>query len=345
MGMDIHHAAEQTDVAVIGGGPSGLFAAFYCGMRGLSCRVIESLPQLGGQLTALYPEKFIYDVAGFSKIRAGDLIERLKEQMMQFEPDIRLSEQVLKLEKLDERLFALHTTKGMHTAKAVIICGGIGMFTPRKLPAAEAADFEGRGIDYLMQETEAYRDKRVLVVGGGDSAVDYALMLEPVARQVTLIHRRDQFRAHEHSVRRLHDSSINVHVFTELQAIHGGDRVEGATLLNNRTKETREIAVDVILSGLGFSASLGPMKTWGLKIEGNEIVVNSRMETNVPGVFAVGDINTYPGKVKLIVAGFGEATIAVNHAKTYIDPSARTNPGHSSSRTDMPVDRVVTGSR
>ncbi|MBE3595413.1 MAG: NAD(P)/FAD-dependent oxidoreductase [Hydrogenibacillus sp.] len=325
------------DVTVIGGGPAGLFAAFYCGMREMSCKVIDSLPQLGGQLAALYPEKYIYDVGGFPKIRGADLVEQLKTQAMQFNPAICLSEQVIGLEKQEDGSFVLETNKGRHYSKAVIIAGGIGTFTPRKLPAKNVDDYEGKGIHYFITSVEAFRDQRVLVVGGGDSAVDYALMLEPVAKAVTLIHRRDQFRAHEHSVHQLMNSSIAVKLFTELQEIHGAEGVEAVTVIDNRTQETERLEVDAVVSGLGYTASLGPIKNWGLNIEGNSIVVNSKMETNIPGVYAIGDITTYPGKIKLIAVGLGEAPIAVSNAKTYIDPTAKLSTIHSSDRTDIPM--------
>ncbi|MCL6444320.1 MAG: NAD(P)/FAD-dependent oxidoreductase [Alicyclobacillus sp.] len=322
------------DITIIGGGPTGLFAAFYCGMRDATCKIIDSLPELGGQLAELYPEKYIYDVGGFPKIRARDLIENLKEQAFQYNPTVHLNEKVLKLVKRDDQIFELTTDKGVHYSKAVLICAGIGVFTPRELPAENAAQFVGKGISYYIDNLEKFRGKRALVVGGGDSAVDFALMLEGVSSHVTLIHRRDQFRAHEESVKRLLASTVDVKTFVELQSVSGGDHLERATLIHNKTKETFEMEVDEIVSGLGFSASLGPMNEWGLEIEDNEIVVNTRMETNIPGVYAAGDIVTYPGKVKLIATGFGEAPTAVNNAKTYIDPKAKLSPGHSSNRKE-----------
>nr|WP_272908587.1 NAD(P)/FAD-dependent oxidoreductase [Alicyclobacillus tolerans] len=327
------------DITIIGGGPAGLFAAFYCGMRDVSCKIIDSLPELGGQLKTLYPEKYIYDVAGFPKIRAGELVDRLKEQTLQYDPKICLSEQVRNLVRRDDSLFELSTDKGTHLSKAVIIAAGIGVFSPRPLPAPNAKDYDGMGVDYYIDSLEKFRDQRVLVVGGGDSAVDYALMLETVASQVTLVHRRDRFRAHEESVKQLYESGVDVKTFVELAEVHGDGRVEAVTLTNSKTKELEQLPVDCIVSGLGFSASLGPIKEWGLEIEGNEIVVSTRMETNIPGVYAVGDIVTYPGKVKLIATGFGEAPTAVNNAKTYIDPQAKLSPGHSSDRKDKPGDR------
>jgi thioredoxin reductase len=325
---------EVYDITLIGGGPTGLFAAFYCGMRNASCNIIDSLPELGGQLATLYPEKNIYDVAGFPKIRAKQLVEQLKEQAFQYNPAVHLNEKVQDLHRRDDGIFELTTDKQVHLSKSIIVCAGIGVFTPRDLPAAGASAYENKGIYYFIDDLEKFRNKNALVVGGGDSAVDFALMLEGVATNVTLIHRRDQFRAHEESVKRLESSAVHVKTFVELQAVTGAGKVEGAMLLNSKTNETEEIQIDAIISGLGFTASLGPIGEWGLEIENNEIIVNTRMETNIPGVYAAGDIVTYPGKVKLIATGFGEAPTAVNNAKTFIDPKAKLSPGHSSSRKD-----------
>lgn len=322
------------DITIIGGGPTGLFAAFYCGMRDASCKIIDSLPELGGQLATLYPEKNIYDVPGFPKVRAKQLVEYLKEQAFQYNPTVCLNERVEELIRHEDGRIELRTDQRVHFTKAVIICAGIGAFTPRELPAPTAKAFEGRGLYYYIDNIEAFRNKRVLVIGGGDTAVDYALMLEEVAAHVTLIHRRDVFRAHEESVKKLMSSSVDVKTFVELQAVHGSEWVNRVTLIQNKTKETFDLEVDAVVSGLGFTASLGPIAHWGLQIEGNEIVVNTRMETNIPGVYAAGDIVTYPGKVKLIATGFGEAPTAVNNAKTFIDPKARLFPGHSSNRKE-----------
>lgn len=323
------------DITVIGGGPTGLFTAFYAGIRDASTKIIDSLPELGGQLTELYPEKYIYDVAGFPKIRAADLVEQLVEQTSQYNPTICLNERVIGLNKRDDDVFVLSTDRGRtHLTRALIITAGIGAFTPKSLPAENVAKFEGRGIHYYIDNVQKYADKRVLVVGGGDSAVDFALMLEPVAKQVTLIHRRDQFRAHEENVKSLMASRVDVRTFVELKSVSGDDRLTTATLVENRSKEVSELAVDAIIGSLGFSASLGPILEWGLTIEDNGLVVDTRMRTNIPGVFAAGDIASYPGKVKLIATGFGEAPTAVNNAKIYLDPNSKLFPGHSSSRKE-----------
>lgn len=329
---DQNTAAMIYDITIIGGGPTGLFAAFYCGMRGASFKIIDSLPELGGQLAELYPEKYIYDVGGFPKILARDLVANLKEQAFQYNPSVHLNEKVIGLSRNDQNVFELTTDKGLHYSRAILICAGIGVFTPRELPATNVQRFVGRGIDYYIDSLQKYRGQRALVVGGGDSAIDFALMLAGVAEEVTLIHRRDQFRAHEESVTRLMASSVKTRTFFELASVSGDDWVSEAVIVNNKTKESVTLPVEYIVSGLGFTASLGPMSEWGLEIVNNEIVVNSKMETNIPGIYAAGDIVTYPGKVKLIATGFGEAPTAVNNAKTYLDPDAKLSPGHSSNR-------------
>ncbi|KPV43259.1 NAD(P)/FAD-dependent oxidoreductase [Alicyclobacillus ferrooxydans] len=322
------------DITIIGGGPTGLFAAFYCGMRNATCKIIDSLPELGGQLAELYPEKYIFDVGGFPKIRARDLVSQLKEQAFQYNPTVHLNERAQELHRREDGVFELKTDKGVHYSRAILICGGIGMFTPRLLPAEGADQYEGKGLYYYLDNLDNFRGHSVLVVGGGDTALDFALMLEGVASKVTLIHRRDQFRAHEETVNKLQNSSVDVRTFVELKAVHGDGKVERVDLIHNKTKEVTELEVDAIVSGLGFSASLGPINEWGLEIENNEIIVNTKMETSIPGVYAAGDVVTYPGKVKLIATGFGEAPTAVNNAKTFIDPKAKLSPGHSSSRSE-----------
>lgn len=323
---------DVVDILIIGGGPAGMFAAFYGGMRQASVRLIESMPQLGGQLAALYPEKYIYDVAGFPKVTAQELVNSLKKQMDHFNPDVRLEEKVLGVEKLDERLFAVTTDKGVHHAKSVIVTAGVGAFEPRRLELPEAAQYEKSNLHYFVSDLQQFKGQRVLISGGGDSAVDWALMLEPIAEQVTLIHRRDKFRAHEHSVEQLMNSKVQVITPTEITALHGdASRIERVTLTNTKSKEAMELDVDAVIVNFGFVSSLGPISEWGLNIEGGSIIVDSRMETNIPGLFAAGDITTYPGKLKLIAVGFGEAPTAINNAKVYIDPSAKLSPGHSSS--------------
>lgn len=328
--MSTQNNAEFTDLLIVGGGPAGMFAAFYGGMRKASVKLIESMPQLGGQVAALYPEKYIYDVAGFPKVTGQELINNLHEQLKLFEPDVRLEERVLQIEKKEERHFVVTTDKGVHYARAIIITAGVGAFEPRRLDLPNAAHFEQTNLHYFVSDMNRFHGKKVLISGGGDSAVDWALMLEPIAEQVTLIHRRDKFRAHEHSVEKLMASRVQVITPTEIAELHGDDRIERVTLAHVKTKETQEIVVDDVIVNFGFVSSLGPIAEWGLEIEGNAIVVDSRMESSIPGIFAAGDITTYPGKLDLIAVGFGEAPTAVNNAKVYIDPEAKLSPGHSS---------------
>jgi thioredoxin reductase len=321
---------DIVDIIVIGGGPAGMFASFYAGMRQASVKIIESMPQLGGQLAALYPEKYIYDVAGFPKITAQELVDNLSAQMKHFPINICLEEKVHQVVKKEERLFEITTDKGVHLSHAVIISGGVGAFEPRRLELPEAAQFEKKNLHYFVSDLNAFTGQKVLISGGGDSAVDWALMLEPIAEQVTLIHRRDKFRAHEHSVENLMNSKVNIVTPTEITKLHGTDRIEQITLKNIKSGEESIHDVDAVIINFGFVSSLGPISEWGLDIENGSIVVDSRMETTIPGIFAAGDITTYPGKLKLIAVGFGEAPTAINNAKVYIDPSAKLSPGHSS---------------
>lgn len=320
------------DITIIGGGPAGLFTAFYGGMRQASVKIIESLPQLGGQLSALYPEKYIYDVAGFPKVRAQELIDNLKEQMAKFEPATALEQSVEKLEKQEDGTIKLTTDKEVHYTKSVIITAGNGAFQPRRLELESAAQYEGKNLHYFIDDLNQFAGQKVAVLGGGDSAVDWALMLEPIAEQVTIVHRRDKFRAHEHSVENLQNSKVDIktpYVPTEL--IGDGNKISQIVLQDANGEDTVNVDVDSVICNFGFVSSLGPIKEWGLEIEKNSILVNSKMETNIPGVYAAGDICTYEGKVKLIATGFGEAPTAVNNAKSYIDPKAKTQPLHSSS--------------
>nr|WP_256123740.1 NAD(P)/FAD-dependent oxidoreductase [Paenibacillus chitinolyticus] len=315
---------------IIGGGPAGMFAAFYGGMRQASVTLIESMPQLGGQLAALYPEKHIYDVAGFPKVTAQELVNSLAVQMNHFPIHVCLEEKVLQVVKKEERLFEVITDKESHLGKAVIITGGVGAFEPRRLELPEAVRYEKTNLHYFVSDLNSFAGQKVLISGGGDSAVDWSLMLEPIAEQVTLIHRRDKFRAHEHSVEKLMNSRVNVVTPTEITGFEGDDAIRKVTLKHVKTGEETVLDVDAVVVNFGFVSSLGPIAEWGLQIENGSIVVDSRMETNVPGIFAAGDITTYPGKLKLIAVGFGEAPTAVNNAKVYLDPSAKLSPGHSS---------------
>lgn len=317
------------DIAIIGGGPAGLFAAFYAGLRGMRTQLLDSLELLGGQLTTLYPDKFIYDVAGFPAILSRTLVNELIRQVSQYKPAIALGEQVLRLARRDGVLL-LDTDRGRHQSRSVVIAAGAGAFTPKRLPGVDLDAYEGRGVSYFVRDLSSWRGKRVLIIGGGDSAVDWSLNLLRVTQDITTIHRAAEFRAHEDSIARLRASPVRVMTFHELKKVHGQDRVQSATIYDNRTLEEETLDVDEVLINIGFSTSLGPIREWGLQLDKNGIVVNSRMETSLPGVFAAGDVASYAGKLKLIVTGFAEAATAVNHAKAFIDPASKSFPGHSS---------------
>lgn len=331
-GYHVNEDQNVYDVTVIGGGPVGLFTAFYGGMRQASVKIIESLPQLGGQLSALYPEKYIYDVAGFPKILAQDLVNNLKEQTAQFEPTICLEQAVLNVDKQADGIFKLTTDKEVHYSRTIIITAGNGAFQPRRLELENASKYEGNNLHYFVDDLNKFAGKKVVVCGGGDSAVDWALMLEPIAEEVTIVHRRDKFRAHEHSVENLKNSKVNIKTPYIPSELVGDEEKITQIILDDTNGEHKEmIEVDDVLVTFGFVSSLGPIKEWGLAIEKNSIVVNSKMETNIPGIYAAGDICTYDGKVKLIASGFGEAPTAINNAKAYMDPKARIQPLHSTS--------------
>lgn len=321
---------EIVDMIIIGGGPAGMFAAFYAGMRQSSMKIIDSMPQLGGQLAALYPEKNIYDVAGLPSVTAGELVKRLEQQMSMFPVQVHLEEKVRQVVKEEEQRFKVVTDKGVHYGRAVIIAGGVGAFEPRQLELPEAKSYAGKGLHYFIGDLQAFAGQDVVICGGGDSAVDWSLMLEPIAKSVTLIHRRDKFRAHEHSVEQLMKSSVKVMTSMDVKQLSGDGRLEGMTIASNRTDEEHELRCNALIVNYGFVSSLGPIAEWGIEVQQGSIKVDSRMETSIPGIFAGGDITTYPGKLKLIAVGFGEAPTAVNNAKVYIDPKARLSPGHSS---------------
>lgn len=325
--------AESTDILIIGGGPTGLFAAFYAGLRGASARIVDSLPELGGQLMALYPEKYIYDVGGFPRILARDLARNMVEQGLQWGADVRLEEQVRELGRQEDGTFVVSTDDTEYPCRAVIIAGGKGAFAPRVLECPGYEEFLGHGVTYHVRDPEEFRDQRVLVVGGGDSALDWALGLKNVTSSLVLIHRREGFRAHRQTVRQMEDAvhrgQMELLTFHEVREIHGDSCVRSATLFDNRTDEETRIDVDAVVSLIGFKPDLGPIGTWGLDLQRNSIKVTPLMETNLPGVFAAGDIAHYEGKLELIATGYAEAAIAVNNAVHHYDPKARVNPGHS----------------
>jgi thioredoxin reductase len=329
---------ELFDIIIVGAGPTGLFGVFYAGMRGLKTKVIEALPEVGGQLTALYPEKDIFDVAGFPQVGAKQLVVDCKIQADRANPNTTyvMGQRVDTLVKLEDGTFELTTQVGeTHYGRCVVLSAGIGAFEPNRIPNETARSYEGRGVYYNVTDLPRYSGKNVLVIGGGDSAVDYALMTVPVANHVTLIHRREGFRAHEESLKQLAASKVDVRTFHELKSVAGnGTWLTQAVIFDNRTNEQSVLDVDYLVLGTGFKASLGKMLEWGLAIENKkQITVNSKGETNVPGVFAAGDVAYYPGKIRLIATGFGEVATAVNNAKAYIDPGSAAFPGHSSEQS------------
>ncbi|TDC31595.1 NAD(P)/FAD-dependent oxidoreductase [Micromonospora sp. 15K316] len=318
---------REVDVAVIGAGPTGLFAAYYAGFRGLSVAVIDALPEPGGQVTAMYPEKLILDVAGFPSVKGRDLVANLVAQAAPFDPCYLLGTRAEKLTYADERpVLALAGGERLHCG-AVIVTGGLGSFTPRPLPVAD--HFVGAGIVYFVPQPAELADRDVLIVGGGDSAFDWALTLYPLARSVTLVHRREKFRAHAATVARVRGLPIRVLVNAEVTRLLGDGAVTGAEI-TVRGGAAEILPVDTVVAALGFTADLGPLAEWGLRLDRRHIVVDSTMATNLPRVFAAGDITEYPGKVRLIATGFGEAATAVNNAAVAIDPGAHLFPGHSS---------------
>jgi thioredoxin reductase (NADPH) len=318
---------RQVDVAIVGAGPTGLFAAYYAGFRGLSTVVIDALPEPGGQVTAMYPEKQIYDIAGFPVIRGRDLVANLVRQAEPFNPGYLLGVRADGLSYVDERpVLTLSDGTTLHCG-AILITGGLGSFTARPLPAAEA--FTGEGLVYFVPHLDDLAGHHVVIVGGGDSAFDWALSLQPVAKSVTMVHRRDKFRAHAGTVAKVQELPVEIIVNAELTQIHGTDRVSGAEVLA-RGAQSRKLPADTVVAALGFTADLGPLAEWGLTLDKRHIVVDTKMATNRPRIFAAGDIAEYPGKVRLIAVGFGEAATAVNNAAIVIDPAAHLFPGHSS---------------
>lgn len=323
------------DVTILGGGPTGLFGAFYAGMRQMRTLILDALPELGGQLTALYPEKFVFDVGGFPKILARDLAEGLVAQAMQFHPEVGLAETATDLAPAetgaegDVAVWKIGTDRGEHRSRTVVVTAGIGAFEPRRLKVDGIERYEGRGMQYLVKDKMALAGKRVLIVGGGDSAFDWADNLRGIADSITLIHRRDGFRAHEGTVEAVMRAGVEILTFHEVRSVTGAEAVERVTIFDNRSDEEKTLEVDALLVNIGFKADLGPVKRWGLEMRKNGIVVNERMETNLPGVYAAGDVAHHGGKLPLIATGFGEVAIAVNFAKARIDPTARAFPGHS----------------
>jgi thioredoxin reductase len=317
----------DTDLLIIGAGPTGLFAAYYAGFRGMRIAVVDSLPELGGQITAMYPEKQILDVAGFPSVKGRELVEGLVEQAGVSEPTYLLERTALSLVEDDDGVTVELDDGTTVRARVLLITAGIGKFSPRPLPAGDG--WLGRGLEFFVPSFQPYVGKDVVIVGGGDSAFDWALHLEPVARSVTLVHRRDAFRAHERTVEAVKASpKVEIVTKAEVTAINGNGTVESIDITVGGEVSTRP--AQAVVAALGFIADLGPIQQWGIEVEKRHVLVDSAMRTNLARVFAAGDITEYPGKVRLIAVGFGEAATAVNNAAVVIDPSAHVFPGHSS---------------
>jgi ferredoxin/flavodoxin---NADP+ reductase len=330
------------DITFIGAGPTGLFGAFYAGLREMSVKVIDALPQPGGQLIALYPEKTIYDSPGLPAILSKDLVANLVRQASQWNPVFAMSERAVGLHQVAvpggagaETCWLIETDKGKHYTRTLVLAVGVGAFEPVTLKDEAIKAFVGRGVEYMVRDLNTYRNRRVMIVGGGDSAVDWALALQPIANRVTLVHRRDGFRAHDTSVNALKSSSVDVRLFHELRTLEGKGHVTTAVIFDNRTLAEATLPVDEVILALGFKADLGAIHQWGLETIGRRYVkVNSKGETNLPGVYAAGDVALEENQdpLNLIVIGYGLVTAAVNYAYTLVRPGGKLFPGHSSEK-------------
>ena len=320
----------KTDILIIGAGPTGLFAVFEAGLLQLKCHLIDALPQAGGQCSEIYPKKPIYDIPGFPEVLAGDLVDNLMEQIKPFQPGFTLGERAETIEKLDDGTFIVTTNKGTkHHAPIVAIAGGLGSFEPRKPLLENLEKYEDNGVAYIIKEPEIYRGKKVLIAGGGDSALDWSIFLADVADEVTLVHRRNEFRGALDSVEKVqqlkNEGKINLITPAEVVALKGEDHLERVTVKNTSTSEERDVEVDNFIPLFGLSPKLGPISDWGLEIEKNAIKVDNTYDyqTNIPGIYAIGDVNTYPGKLKLILCGFHEATLMCQSAYQKIFPDKK----------------------
>ncbi|WP_369222360.1 NAD(P)/FAD-dependent oxidoreductase [Streptomyces sp. R39] len=327
----------SVDLLVVGAGPTGLYAAYYAGFRGMSVAVADALPEVGGQIAALYPEKLVYDVAGFPAVRGQDLVDRLAEQAGRWNPVYLLGHGVTDLDDTGAGVVATTDAGARISAGAVLVCGGIGNFIPRELPVG--SEYLGRGLRYFVPRLDELSGQDVVVVGGGDSALDWALSLEPVAASVTLVHRRTRFRAHERTVEQVGNSSIRVLTPYEVEKISGdgdGDGADGnggvvsEVVVANSDGDRITLPAQSVVAALGFIADLGPIERWGLDLRRRRILVDRTMRTSRERVFAAGDIADYDGRVGLISIGFGEAALAVNHVAALLDPTRSLTPGHSS---------------
>ena len=322
-------APSDVDLLIIGAGPTGLFAAYYAGFRELSVAVVDSLPEPGGQVTAMYPEKMIFDVAGFPAIRGRDLVDALVEQTSQWKPTYLLGRRAHELSEVDGK-FTVTLDGGITVqAGAVLITAGIGEFTPRPLPAGDG--WLGRGMVHFVPSLEVHRGQDVVIVGGGDSAFDWALALHPVANSVTLVHRRAKFRAMPATVRQVQELGVRIITDAEVTELRdGGSGLQAVTIKVGGADEDLVLPAQAVVAALGFTADLGPIESWGLEIDHRAVTVDSTMRTARDRIYAAGDVAAYPGKVKLIATGFGEAATAVNNIAVALNPEAHLFPGHSS---------------
>jgi len=321
----------ETDILIIGAGPTGLFTVFEAGLLKLKCHLIDALPQTGGQCSEIYPKKPIYDIPAFPEILAGTLVDNLMEQIKPFEAGYTLGERAETLDKQEDGSFIVTTNKGTkHHAPVVVIAGGLGSFEPRKPPLENIANFEDKGVAYIIKDPEVYRDKKVVIAGGGDSALDWSIFLADVASEVSLVHRRNEFRGALDSVEKAAElaklGKIKLFTEAEVKGLNGGDKLESVLIKHkDADKEDTILEVDNFIPLFGLSPKLGPIGDWGLEIEKNAIKVNNAKDyqTNIPGVFAIGDVNTYEGKLKLILSGFHEAAVMCQYAYQIINPNKR----------------------
>ena len=318
----------ETDILIIGAGPTGLFAVFEAGLLKLKCHIIDALPQPGGQLSELYPKKPIFDIPGFPEVLAGDLVTNLMEQIKQFQPGFTLGERAETIEQLEDGTFIVTTDKGTkHHANSIAIAGGLGSFEPRKPLIEDIAFYEGKGVHYFVKNPEQFRNKKVVIAGGGDSALDWSIFLSNVASEVTLIHRRNEFRGALDSVDKVQElkdeGKIKLITPAEVIGLDGAEHLESIIIEENGAHRT--IATDYFIPLFGLSPKLGPIANWGLEIEKNAIKVNNALDyqTNIPGIYAIGDVNTYPGKLKLILCGFHEATLMCQSVYQRINPGKK----------------------
>lgn len=310
------------DVTIIGGGPIGMFSAFYAGMRELKTKIIETLPTLGGQVEIIYPEKMVFDIGAFPFVKGGDLIAQLKQQMEPFETEICLGENVLEIRKdEEENLFVLKTDKETHYSRTVLIATGQGSFEPRKLTFDYNKKYEDSNLHYYVNKLDTYKDKTVAICGGGDSAVDWALTLEKIAKKVYIVHRRDRFRAHEATVTQMKNSSIEIVTpFIPNELIGDDEKIHEVRFKKTRSDEMLTLPVDYFIVNFGFVSDNHLLNEWGVETERGSVKVAQQMSTNIPGIYAAGDVTTYDGKVKLIATGFGEAPTAINSIIQYLNP-------------------------